>query len=100
MHVTFPDESPVFDGASLVVRFVAVANNEPVVCAITAEALEDHFGADSALEAAMLAAFDRGRGRIRAICAEALDGSGGEGVTLHSGLFRIAEAGASRDSSA
>jgi hypothetical protein len=29
--------------------------------AITAEALEDHFGAHSALESALMAAFDNGR---------------------------------------
>jgi hypothetical protein len=76
MQITFSDDKPVFDG-------------EAVVCAITAEALEDHFGADSALEATLMSAFDKGRHRIRSVCAEALDQNNGEGVVLHSGLFRV-----------
>lgn len=89
MHITFPDEQPAFDGSSLSVRFMARVDGEAVVCSITAEALEDHFGADSALEATLIAAFEHGRGRIRSVCAEALDLSDGGGVVLHSGLFRV-----------
>lgn len=89
MHITFPDDEPAFDGTNLTVRFMARVDGEAVVCAITAEALEDHFGADSALESTLVAAFDRGRNRIRSVCAEALDQNGGDGVVLHSGLFRV-----------
>jgi hypothetical protein len=89
MQINFPDDTPAFDGANLMVRFIARVDGEPVACAITAEALEDHFGADSALEAELIAAFDKGRQRIRSVCAEALDQNNGEGVVLHSGLFRV-----------
>jgi hypothetical protein len=89
MHITFTDDAPVFDGSSLTVRFTACVDSEPVVCAISAEALEDHFGADSPLEDVLLRAFERGRARIRSVCAEALDENGGESVILHSGLFRV-----------
>jgi hypothetical protein len=89
MQINFPDDKPVFDGANLLVRFTARVDGEAVVCAITAEALEDHFGAESALEAALMEAFDKGRQRIRSVCAEALDQNHGEGVVLHSGLFRV-----------
>ena len=89
MHITFPDDQPVFDGANLTVRFAARVNGAPVECTITAEALEDHFGADSALESALMAAFDNGRNRIRSVCAEALGQNGGKSVVLHSGLFRM-----------
>jgi hypothetical protein len=89
MHVTFPDDQPVFDGANLTVRFAAHVDGEPVECAITAEELEDHFGAKSALEPALMAAFDNGRNRIRSVCAEALGQNGGKSVVLHSGLFRV-----------
>jgi hypothetical protein len=58
-------------------------------CAITAEALEDHFGAHCALESALMAAFDNGRNPIRSVYAEAIDQNGGKGVVLHSGLFRV-----------
>ncbi|MEW9581423.1 DUF1488 domain-containing protein [Paraburkholderia sp. DGU8] len=89
MQISFPDDKPAFDGANLLVRFTARVDGEAVVCAITAEALEDHFGAESALEAALMEAFEKGRQRIRSVCAEALDQNQGEGVVLHSGLFRV-----------
>ncbi|MGF6904844.1 DUF1488 domain-containing protein [Paraburkholderia sp. GAS348] len=89
MHITFPGDKPVFDGTNLTVRFMAQVDGEALVCAITAEALEDHFGADSALESTLMAAFEKGRNRIRSVCAEALDQNGGNGVVLHSGLFRV-----------
>ena len=89
MHITFADDKPAFDGANLSVRFAARVDGEPVLCAITAEALEDHFGAGSALEADLLAAFDKGLDRIRSVCAEALEQNDGKGVVLHSGLFRV-----------
>ncbi len=89
MTITFPDDPPVFDGANLAVRFTACVDGRPVECSITAEALEDHFGADSALEDTLLKAFERGRARIRSVCAEALDQNQGERVVLHSGLFRV-----------
>lgn len=89
MQITFSDDKPAFDGANLTVRFLAQVDGEPVTCAITAEALEDHFGAGSALESELMSAFEKGRHRIRSVCAEALDQNEGEGVVLHSGLFRV-----------
>jgi hypothetical protein len=88
-EVTFPDEPPVFDGANMMMRFVASLDGETIVCGITAEALEDHFGAGSALEAALFDAFGRGRDRIRAACTDAMRETGGS-VVLHSGQFRAA----------
>ncbi|WP_429454520.1 DUF1488 domain-containing protein [Paraburkholderia sp. 40] len=70
-------------------RFTAPVDGEPVGAAITAEPLEDHFGAHSALESALMAAFDNGRNPIRSVCAESIDQNGGKGVVLHSGLFRV-----------
>jgi hypothetical protein len=89
MRITFPDDTPGFNGSSLTVQFMAQVDGEPVLCAITAEALEDHFGAQSALEEVLLKAFEQGRGRIRSVCAEELDRNYGGGVVLHSGLFRV-----------
>ncbi|HEY3537031.1 MAG TPA: DUF1488 family protein, partial [Trinickia sp.] len=45
MRIDYPDEEPVFDGAQMVVRFAAVVDGVELACAVTAEALEDHFGA-------------------------------------------------------
>ncbi|WP_423760914.1 DUF1488 domain-containing protein [Burkholderia sp. NLJ2] len=86
-RVTMPDAPPEFDGAALQLCFTVDVDGQPEPCAITAEALEDHFGAGSALEADLLDAFERGRARIEAACADVLaDGKGG--VVLHSGYFR------------
>ncbi|CAB3756635.1 hypothetical protein B7G54_15565 [Burkholderia puraquae] len=93
-RVTLADAPPVFDGAELQLCFVVAVDGEPQTCAITVEALEDHFGAKSALEADLRDAFEQGRARIEAACADVLaDGNGG--VVLHSGDFR-APAGLSR----
>lgn len=88
MNVHFADDEPIYDGANLVVRFVARVDGAPVECGITAEALEDHFGAESSLEGAMLEAFRKGRKRIHSVCAQALEENGGASVVLHSGRFR------------
>lgn len=90
MHITFKDDSPVYDGDDLALHFTALVDGEPVVCSISAEALEDHFGAESAREEHLLPAYENGIARIRAVCAEALDDNGGQSVVLRSGLFRVA----------
>ena len=90
LRVTFPDDAPAFDGAQMVVRFVAVVDGVALSCSITAEALEDHFGAGSTLEAELLRAYAQGRERIHAVCTRAIEESGGSAVVLRSGLFRIA----------
>lgn len=90
--VTFPDDAPAFDGAQMVVRFIATVDGVALSCAITAEALEDHFGASSTLEAEMLRAYAAGRGRIHRACKRAIEENGGAAVVLRSGLFRIAPA--------
>lgn len=90
MHITFADDPPVFDGVDLELNFTALVDGQPVVCSITVEALEDHFGAESAREEHILPAYEQGRPRIRAVCAEALDDNGGQPVVLRSGLFRVA----------
>lgn len=92
MRVTFPDDAPQFDGAQMVVRFVAMVDDVALSCAITAEALEDHFGAGSTLEAELLRAYDSGRSRIHSVCTRAIQESGGAAVVLRSGLFRIENA--------
>jgi hypothetical protein len=89
MHITFSDRDPVFDGEDYEVRFMARVDGTDVECAITAEALEDHFGASSALEGPLLAAFGNARGRIEAICARALERNDGQPVILHSGVVRM-----------
>ncbi|NTZ09202.1 DUF1488 domain-containing protein [Burkholderia metallica] len=85
--VTLTGVPPTFDGAALQLRFIVEVDGAPQTCAITVEALEDHFGAPSALEADLRDAFERGRARIEAACADVL-ASGNHDVVLHSGYFR------------
>ena len=92
MRVTFDDDAPAFDGAQMVVRFIASVDGVALSCAITAEALEDHFGAGSTLEAELLRAYAQGRERIHAVAKRAIEESGGAAVVLRSGLFRIESA--------
>ncbi|WP_322015678.1 DUF1488 domain-containing protein [Paraburkholderia sp. J12] len=91
MNVQFIDDEARYDGANLVVRFGARVDGKPVACAITAEALEDHFGAHSSLEGALLDAFRAHRRRIESLCVQALGRSGATAVTLHSGFVRMIE---------
>ena len=88
MQIHFTNEKPEYSGRDLMLGFMALVNGERVQCQITAEALEDHFGAQSALEADLRDAFERGRARIEAACAEVLADGGGADVVLHSGYFR------------
>ena len=90
MYIQFSDDPPTYDGDDFALHFTVLVDAQPVVCSISAEALEDHFGAASAREDDLLPAFERGRARIRAVCAEALDSHGGQSIVLRSGLFRVA----------
>jgi hypothetical protein len=91
MHIHFPQESPEYCGRDLVVVFPAVVDDRPVQCAITAEALEDHFGATSLRESDLLSAFESNRRAIEHAAQRMLHEVGGNPVLLHSGFFRFAE---------
>ncbi|CAB3792697.1 DUF1488 domain-containing protein [Pararobbsia alpina] len=92
MRIEFPAGKREWNGAELMVDFVATVDGATVLCSISAEALEDHFGAPSPLEADMLSAFDGHVRRIHLICRRTLEGSGGEPVVLRSGLIRVFDA--------
>jgi len=87
MAIRYATDDLTFDGSSMRIWFVVDEDGEPLTCAITAEALEDHFGAPSSLEASLREAFERGRPAILAACESAI-GDTHAGVVLHSGVFR------------
>lgn len=91
MHITFPQECPEYCGRDLVLAFPAVVNGERIQCAITAEALEDHFGAASLREDDLIGAFDVHRQAIEHAARRMLAEVGGKPVLLHSGYFRFCE---------
>jgi hypothetical protein len=92
MRIEFPADQREWNGAEMTIDFVATVDGTAVLCSISAEALEDHFGAPSPLEADMVSAFDRGIRRIHTICRRALEDNEGEPVVLRSGLVRLFEA--------
>jgi hypothetical protein len=89
MHISFPSSAPVFCARDLVMAFPALVDDEPVQCAITAEALEDHFGARSGREEDLVAAFAAHCFEIELAAQRMLNEVGGKSVLLHSGYFRF-----------
>ncbi|MGN6665622.1 MAG: DUF1488 domain-containing protein, partial [Trinickia sp.] len=47
MQISFPNEAPEYSGRELKVAFPALVNGELIWCSVTAEALQDHYGAAS-----------------------------------------------------
>lgn len=91
MNIEFPDDPPMYCGPNLVLTFPALVDGERVDCTITAEALEDHFGAESPREEDTLRAFNCNRRRIEDAARELLQEVGHKPVILHSGYFRFCE---------
>lgn len=89
MRITFPPTPPVFRGSDLTVAFVACVDGKNVDCAISAEALEDHFGARSPSSADLLNAFRRHRTEIQNTARDLLDQVDTHQLRLHSGHFRF-----------
>ncbi|WP_213295145.1 DUF1488 domain-containing protein [Paraburkholderia sacchari] len=87
MDIRFPSEAPSWHDANLTVGFPALVDGARVPCAISVEALEDHFGALSAGRDAWMQAFDAGRARIEAVARAHLELSSGTPVLLKSGHF-------------
>jgi hypothetical protein len=89
MHISFPSCMPEYCARDLVLAFPALVDDRPVQCAITAEALEDHFGARSLREDDLVQAFLAHRYQIEQAAKRLLDEVGAKPVLLHSGFFRF-----------
>ncbi|MCP3728194.1 DUF1488 domain-containing protein [Paraburkholderia sp. CNPSo 3272] len=89
MNITFPEGPVEYDTEEFALTFVAVADSVPVDCAITAEALEDRFGARSLREPDLRQAFQRNRDAIQAAAARLIEETDGKPVILHSGYLRM-----------
>lgn len=88
MQIEFPDHRPMFNGEELTIEFAAIVNGRAVDCAVSAEALEDHFGAHSARADDLLHAFEHGRSHIQALTRSYLAMGLSGPVLLRSGHFR------------
>ncbi|SAL02361.1 periplasmic protein [Caballeronia calidae] len=92
MNITFLSQAPVYQGDAPSLTFAAVADGEHVECTISAEALEDHFGAASWREEDLQRAFESHRSSIQGAAEQLLSRVGATSVTLRSGFFRFREA--------
>jgi len=88
MQIDFPLTQPDYCGRDLVLAFPARVDGEEVQCTITAEALEDHFGAQSLREEDLVSAFAAHRTEIEHAARTLLAEIGKKPVLLHSGYFR------------
>jgi hypothetical protein len=87
MNIHFPADAPAYRDTNLTVVFAALVDGERVPCAISVEALEDHFGVESCDSGGWIRAFDAARARIEAVAREHLSISQGAPVLLKSGHF-------------
>ncbi|NML31875.1 DUF1488 family protein [Paraburkholderia antibiotica] len=89
MPISFPASLPEYCARDLVLAFPALVDERPVQCAITAEALEDHFGARSLREDDLVDAFVEHRAQIELAAQRLLMEVGAKPILLHSGFFRF-----------
>ncbi|MGH8778366.1 DUF1488 domain-containing protein [Paraburkholderia sp.] len=92
MQIIFPYETPAYSGPELTLAFPAMVDGERVECMITAEALEDHYGAASPRPEDMIGAFDTHRERIEAATRRLLSETRARCLVLRSGYVRFYEA--------
>ncbi|MFK4443620.1 hypothetical protein ABH944_003998 [Caballeronia udeis] len=91
MKISFPPETPAYCEAGPALAFAAVVNDIRLECSITAEALEDHFGAASIGKEDLQHAFDAHNHTIHVATRRLLTELGAMPVVLHSSYFRFAE---------
>jgi hypothetical protein len=89
MDIRFSSDAPLYRDSNLTVVFAALVDGARVPCAISVEALEDHFGARSISEADLVTAFGAHRHAIEDAAARLIEAERGAPVVLHSGLFRV-----------
>ncbi|CDY76429.1 Transcriptional regulator [Caballeronia glathei] len=87
MDIHFPPDAPDYRDSNLTVVFAALVDGRRVPCAISVEALEDHFDAQTFDSNGWIRAFDAGRTRIEAVAREHLRLTNGSPVLLKSGHF-------------
>jgi hypothetical protein len=87
MDIDFTSDAPGYRDANLTVEFAALVDGQRVSCAISVEALEDHFGVESFDRQGWITAFAAGRARIEAVAREHLLVTKGMPVLLKSGHF-------------
>jgi hypothetical protein len=89
MNISFPSCAPEYCAPDLALEFPAFVDDHLIECSITAEALEDHFGARSSREEDLVDAFIAHRAEIVLAAQRLLNEVGGKPIILHRGYFRF-----------
>jgi hypothetical protein len=89
MKISFPRSAPEFASESFTLEFRAEVDGKEIQCGITAEALEDHFGAPSISESDLVKAFCAHRSAIEEAAATLIEATRGAPVLLRSGVLRV-----------
>jgi hypothetical protein len=87
MKILFLNQAPEYCPATLTVKFPAQVDDQDVDCAISVEALEDHFEVESIDPNGWLKAFSKGRISIEQVAREHLACLDKSPVLLKSGHF-------------
>ncbi|WP_150723415.1 DUF1488 family protein [Pandoraea capi] len=91
MKIEFPHVAPVYNADDISIEFAVDCERKRIVCAISAEALEDHFEAKSCHVDDLMSAFKTHRASIEKFAARYLQLCHGAPVFLRSGHFRWKE---------
>lgn len=88
-QIEFSTSDPIYCAAGPVLQCGASVDGSKASYAITAEALEDHFGARSCRSEDLVQAFFGHRSHIEAVARAMFEMTGATQITLHSGHFRF-----------
>lgn len=97
MNIRFSPEAPAYLGDEPALMFWALVGGRRIDCTISAEALEDHFGAASSRDDDLHRAFDANRAVIEGAAEQLLTSVGCRPVVLRSGYFRFSGGGTAAD---
>ncbi|AOY95032.1 hypothetical protein BKK79_24715 [Cupriavidus sp. USMAA2-4] len=89
-QIAFPDATPDYCAAGPCLDCAATVDGHPATYSVTAEALEDHFGARSLRADDLLCAFQHHRQEIQDVARALFEMTGAHRIVLHSGHFRFA----------
>ncbi|ANH76931.1 DUF1488 domain-containing protein [Ralstonia insidiosa] len=88
-QIEFQACEPIYCAAGPTLLCGASVDGNNATYAITAEALEDHFGARSCRSEDLVQAFSGHRNDIEAVARAMFEMTGSKQITLHSGHFRF-----------
>ncbi|WP_296225700.1 DUF1488 domain-containing protein [Ralstonia sp. UBA689] len=88
-EIVFTADEPIYCASGPVLQCGASVDGSSASYAVTAEALEDHFGAISCRAEDLMAAFSSHRSDIEAVARAMFEMTGSKQITLHSGHFRF-----------